>query len=118
MQFRKAQRAELARNWGKDSWFWVNLDQPSRDTIELAFGIKACHPNDRPKYQAIVTKCVGDFADAIKAEKGQVYHALLSGSVKHLILAIAKKHQGKKGDWLGPNPSELIKPWQEAFGSK
>jgi hypothetical protein len=108
MQFKRAQRGQLQRNWHGGSWFHKNLGPPVRSIIERAYGIEECEPKDRTKAQEDVTVALALFARSVGCEKSHVVHALLSGSIKALQRAVHK---------AGGNVTEdlLRSAWQNAF---
>lgn len=91
MQFRKAQRAELARNWGPSSWFYVSASPQIRSLIGRAYGIEICDPKHRSKAQEDLTYAMTVFTEAVRCEKAQACHALLTGSIQHLEMAITRR---------------------------
>jgi len=108
MQFKRAQREELARSWNKESWFFNELGLPARQIIARAYGLEVCDPKTRTKCQEDTSLVVGLFARTVGAEKSQVAHALLSGSLKHLEVALRR-------NGITHSNAHLSKSWQEAF---
>jgi hypothetical protein len=91
MQFRKEQREAVARSWGMNSWFYLNLGQPIRDVIERAYGLKPCTPKERAASQEVLTTALSVFAQKIGAEKSHCVHALLTGRLDSLMAALGRK---------------------------
>ena len=114
MRFGKKQQAVLARSWNKTSWFYRELGEPARAIVERAYGLRQCDPALRYSCQEDVSLALSIFAVQIQAEKAQCTHAFLTGSIKHLRMAIRKRwdHTGK---WTGPSSAELVDPWTDAF---
>ena len=111
MQFKKAQRAELARTWNSNSWFYVNLGEPARQIVEVAYGLRPASAALRDRGQGDVSLALSLFSAKVGCDKAQACHALLSGSVRHLVTAMAKNRAiGKAG-----LPERLVAPWQDAF---
>jgi hypothetical protein len=108
MQFKKAQRAELHRTWGPQSWFFQVLGAPAREIIECAYGLKGTEAARRTKCQEDVTLALSIFAQKIGCDKSHVTHALLTGSLTHLCLALHR---------IGEHPREstLRNAWSDAF---
>lgn len=113
MQFKKAQRAELLRTWNQDSWFYYNLSVPARQIIEHAYGLRPCSPKTRTKCQEDVTLALALFSDKIGCDKAHACHALLSGSVQHLVQAIERLHGSEAS--VATTPEALSDAWEASF---
>lgn len=111
MQFKKSQRAELIRNWSSSSWFFQVSSEHIKSIIERAYGIRGCKAHEMHKCQEDVSLAVATFARSIGCEKGQATHALLSGSIKHLLAAICRKAGATT------SAQEIADAWEQAFRS-
>lgn len=89
MQFRKAQRAELARNWEK-SWFRLALPSNGQRLIEEAYGLVVVKEPVRNYAQFQLSDALSTFALDLGCDKSHVTHALLTGSVESLMRALGK----------------------------
>lgn len=109
MQFKKAQRQELARTWNSQSWFYQSLGAPAREIIERAYGLKLCAPRARSKAQEDVTLALSIFSREIGCDKAHAVHALLSGSIHHLLVALGKINGA------GFTADHIKEAWEAAF---
>lgn len=113
MRFSKGQRATLVRTWNVDSWFYQYSSEPVRHIIEHAYGLRACDAKTRTKCQEDVSLALSLFATKVGCGKDQACHALLSGSILHLLKALEKVYAETQPDGL--SPSTILDAWVDSF---
>lgn len=110
MQFRQTQKDQLTQTWNESSWFYSSLGEPARQIVSKAYGLTLCTPRERSKCQEDVTLALSIFARNIGCDKSHAVHALLSGSLGHLLTALGKIH-----GTIFISLNGLTEAWEGAF---
>lgn len=98
MKFGKDQQETLKRNWNNRSWFYCMSAEDICDYIQCAYGLKVSKPITAAQYQKFqpfcqefVSAALYTFARKLGCKKSHVVHALLTGSVSHLLQALERQ---------------------------
>lgn len=109
MQFRKKQRDQLRESWNTDSWFFRVSSATSKAVVEQAYGIQEVPAHRRTKAQEGLSIALALFARKTGSSKDQVIHALLTGSLPHLMSAMARVPGNTISEPL------IREAWEESF---